>query len=76
MIIKDTKTRLLAVEQLIKSHDRGLTLKEIISHLDNEFNIYAKRKTIYSDLNALTRFYNVQTKRVGRHTYYHIEEME
>lgn len=60
MKTSDTKIRLLAVEKFLKDNPQGVTIKQILSYLEYQFNITADRKSIYDDINVLTLFHNIQ----------------
>lgn len=60
MKYSDTRLRLLGVEQILLNNPHGVSLKSILDILNYTFDIQADRKAIYGDLQALTRFYDLQ----------------
>ena len=65
MKTSDLKIRLIAVEKLLRDNPKGLTVKQILSYLELQFNITAERKTIYDDINVLTLLYDIQKIQKG-----------
>lgn len=53
-----SKTRVLAIAKML-NEGRRLTSTEIIRRLDLQYNIQADRKTVYSDIYAIDRFFPV-----------------
>ena len=68
----NTKVRLLAVNKLLHDNPDGLSMKEIIRKLDCLYKIKGERKAIYSDLNTITYFCNLQFTQERK---YKIEKM-
>ena len=68
----DVKLRILAIERMLS--DKGITVKEIIEKLENQYSISADRKTIYDDLNALTFFLPLVQEKKGVRNVYFIEQ--
>ena len=64
----DLKIRLIAVEKLLRDNPKGLTVKQILSYLELQFNITAERKTIYDDISVLTLLYDIQKIQKGHKT--------
>ena len=69
----DTKRRILAVYRILKVNNM-LTLREIKSRLSSYYQIDASRKTLYDDLNAITEFDFVETKKIGCKVYYYLSK--
>ena len=59
------KTRLLAIERMFLC-GKPLTTAAILRKLELEYDIYAERKTVYSDIVALSRFMNIVSVGRGR----------
>lgn len=55
--MKDNKLALLAIERELSRTPR--TAKEFVDILDKKYDLQLERKTVYSHLNAVTRFMNV-----------------
>ena len=66
MKCQENKLRLLLVEHMLLGNPQGLSMKQIISRLQ-QHNITSERKAIYGDLIALNYIYDVQYKN-GLHT--------
>ena len=66
------KIRILALENILKNHPSGLTIKQIKSILYMQYGISVDRKTLYDDLAAITRFYNLQVLGASNKTAYKI----
>lgn len=72
----DTLYKILAVERIIQAHPYGITVKEIIEALKNEYGITAERKDIYSNIQTLTRFMPIDTyKEKNNRTVYFIRKI-
>lgn len=71
----NTKRRLLAVERMFQS-GRPLTVQQILSKLDVEYDIKAKRQTIASDIQELTMFMPISVCRgKGNTAVYQLRKM-
>ena len=68
----DTKIRLLAVERMIILNEGGLTLGQMKDKLANKYGIEVDRKTLYDDINALTRFLGIKKEKRGKYFFYYI----
>ena len=55
--------KILAVERILQDNPSGVTTKQIIHKLDNLYGIKAERKSIYTNIAVLTRFFNIQCKK-------------
>lgn len=71
----DHRRRILAVEGLLLNNPKGLSMKQILDKLDYYYDISARRQAIYSDICALTEFYDVQQLRIGNTTVYKINQL-
>ena len=71
----DTKRRILAVYRILKVNNM-LTLREIKSRLSSYYRIDVSRKTLYDDLNAITEFDFVETKKIGSKVYYYLSRSD
>lgn len=60
---QDTKTRILAVERILKSAVHPMTADNIMCALLNRYDISVTRKVLYDDIAAITVFENVQHKK-------------
>ena len=60
---QDTKTRILAVERILKSAVHPMTADNIMRALLNSHDISVTRKALYDDIAAITVFENVQHKK-------------
>ena len=69
----DTKRRILAVYRILKVNNM-LTLREIKSRLSSYYRIDVSRKTLYDDLNTITEFDFVETKKIGGKVYYYLSK--
>ena len=65
--------KILAIERILQDNDSGITTNQIIEKLYNLYGINAERKSIYSNINALTRFMPINVKRQGRYMVWHLE---
>ena len=61
----ESLTKILAVERILLDNPQGISTKEIIDKLNNQYGIKASRKSIYSNIATLTRFLMIEGKRVG-----------
>ncbi len=57
----DMKIRILAVERLLKV-GQFVTTSEILDSLERRFGIVADRKTIYDDIQAISRIVPIETQ--------------
>lgn len=71
----DTKRRILAVYKILKVNNM-LTLREIKSRLSSYYQIDVSRKTLYDDLNAITEFDFVESKKIGSKVYYYMRRSD
>lgn len=60
MPIEDTKIRVIAVYNILLNANKPLKVKDISKIISRDYNIDASRKTLYSDIYAITLFENVQ----------------
>ena len=67
----EPKLRILIIERMLSKD--GITVKQIIEKLEKNYNITAKRRTIYDDLNVLSFFYPIVQQRKGSTTVYILE---
>lgn len=67
----ESKACLLAIEQILFTKKR-VTANDIIRLLEKHYDIRVERKTVYSDIAVITRFYDVRKEKVDRQTYYFI----
>ena len=72
----NTLGKIIAVEHIIRRFPNGITLKQIIDKLYDEYGITAERKSIYSNINVLTRFMLIYTEKRGHSFYYCLQRME
>ena len=54
--------KILALERIIQKNANGITTKQIIDALYNQYDITVDRKTIYGNIAVLTRFMPINTK--------------
>ena len=54
--------KIIAVERILQTNPNGITLKQIINQLYDRYGITAERKSIYNNINALTRFMPIHTE--------------
>ena len=57
--------KIIAVERILQRNPNGISLKQIIDKLYDEYGITAERKSIYTNIAVLTRFMPIYTKRIG-----------
>ena len=55
----DMKARILAIERILKV-GRFVTTREILTELEGRFGITASRKTIYDDIQAISRIVPIE----------------
>lgn len=68
------RKRLLAVERLFIKFGT-LTIKQIQNELSNQFDLNnIDRRSLYSDIAALTEFYNIETDGRGSNFVYILNE--
>lgn len=66
--------RLLMIFYEYTDKEHGITMQELISHLD-EYGISSERKSLYSDIEILRELgFNVETLKVARETRYFLNE--
>ena len=63
--MKDNRLRLLAIERIVKENPNGVTVKMILNVLKSRYDIDTERKTVYSDLAALT-FLPIKKEHFGK----------
>lgn len=66
----DQLGKILAVERIIQDNPCGISVKKIIEKLNNEYGITADRRSIYNNINCLTRFLPIYAERRGRGYFY------
>lgn len=66
--------KILAVERILQSNPHGLTTKQIIDKLDNQYGIKAERKSIYQNIAVLTRFMPICTEKKNYQTFYYLNK--
>lgn len=64
--MKDNRLRLLAIERIVKENPNGVTVKMILNVLKSRYDIDTERKTVYSDLAALTYFLPIKKEHFGK----------
>ena len=69
----DTKRRILAIRRILQVNNM-LTLREIKSRLSSYYQIDVSRKTLYDDLNTITEFDFVETKKISGEVYYYLSK--
>ncbi len=71
----DTKRRILAIRRILQVNYM-LTLQEIKNRLSSYYQIDVSRKTLYDDLNTITEFDFVETKKIGGKVYYYLRRSD
>lgn len=56
----DTRERILAVERILQSSTKPMTSQAIVDKLERAYDIRTSRHTVISDINAMTRFMDIQ----------------
>ena len=62
----DQLGKIVAVERILQRHPGGITMKQIIDKLYEEYGIAADRRSIYNNINVLTRFIPIFVEKRGR----------
>ena len=62
--------KMIAVECILRKNPNGISLQQIINRLYDEYGMSAERKSIYTNINVLTRFMDVYTKKEGNKVFY------
>lgn len=62
--------KIIAIERILQRNPNGITTKQIIDKLYDEYGITADRRGIYNNINVLTRFMPIYTERKGYCTFY------
>ena len=70
----DCQAKILALERIIQGNKNGISLKRMLYELDNQYGIRAERKSIYRNIDILTRFMPINMKRKGETILYYLEE--
>ena len=68
--------KILAVERILQRNPNGITVRQIIDKLENEYGITAKRKSIYANICCLTRFMPIFMEKKGNKTFYCIQRSD
>ena len=68
--------KIIAVERILQRNPNGITTKQIIDKLYDEYGITADRQSIYNNINVLTRFMPIYTERRGYETFYCLERRD
>lgn len=55
--------RTLAVYEMLLSAAEPLPMKTIINNLERDYNIKVDKKTVYSDISAIKKFYPIEYRR-------------
>ena len=66
--------KILAIERIMQNNPNGVTTKQIIEKLDNQYGVKAERKAIYDNINVLTRFMPIEKIRKGNRVIYALME--
>lgn len=69
-------TKILAIERIIQRNPKGITTQMIIDKLDNQYGIKADRKSIYNNINVLTRFMPIYIYKQNQQVFYCLREDE
>lgn len=62
--------KIIAIERILQRNPNGITTKQIIDKLYDEYGITADRRSIYNNINVLTRFMPIYTEKRGYETFY------
>lgn len=57
----DGRERILAVEQILKSSKKPMTIAMIVDKLKNDYDIKVDRKAVMRDISALTMFFDIRS---------------
>jgi hypothetical protein len=68
--------KIIAVERILQRYPKGITMKQIIDKLYDEYGITADRRGIYNDIYVLTRFMPIYTERRGYLTFYCLQRSD
>ena len=69
-----TKERILAIERILTRRG-SCSMAEILSDLREEYGIEADRRRVHDDINALTKFYAIDTVGFGRSAKYFLKKL-
>lgn len=70
----DVLGKCLGVEHILLNNPNGVTTKQIIHQLYSLYGIKAERKSIYNNLNAITRFLPISEKKIGNTVVYFVDK--
>lgn len=59
-MVADTRQRLLAVERILLTTEQPLSINDILTKLQRRYDIDASQSAIYSDIAALTLYYDIE----------------
>mgnify|MGYP002618067876 CR=1 FL=1 len=59
-MVADTRQRLLAVERILLTTEQPLSINDILAKLQRRYDIDASQSAIYSDIAALTLYYDIE----------------
>lgn len=59
-MVADIRQRLLAVERILLTAEQPLSINDILTKLQRRYDIDASQSAIYSDIAALTLYYDIE----------------
>jgi hypothetical protein len=68
--------KIIALEHILQSSPNGVTMPQILDRLDNEYGITADRKSIYNNINVLTRFMPIYTEKRQNKFFYCLQRSD
>lgn len=68
--------KIIMVERILQRNPNGITTKQIIDKLYDEYGITADRRGIYTDINVLTLFMPIYTERRQNRFFYCLQRSD